>query len=153
MGPVHTALAFAALGLSIAVCAARKGTRTHKRLGLGYAAAMFGLNVTALGIYELLGSFGPFHYAALASLATLLAGLWPLLRRRAGWLRLHAEFMSWSVVGLWAAAAAEAGTRLLPEGFWTVTVVSSAAIIALGWVVIRRTLPQILERFPARARG
>ena len=42
---------------------------------------MVGLNVTALSIYRLTGVFGPFHWAALFSLATIVAGVVPVRRR------------------------------------------------------------------------
>ena len=41
----------------------RKGTRSHRRIGLAYAAALLLVNATALAIYDLYGRFGPFHVA------------------------------------------------------------------------------------------
>ena len=39
------------------------------------------LNATALAIYRLTGSVGPFHVAALLSAATVAGGLGPAVRR------------------------------------------------------------------------
>jgi uncharacterized membrane protein len=150
LGLVHTTAAFLALGLSLAILAARKGSRFHKRLGILYGACMVGLNFTAFAIYDLFGEFAAFHWAAVASFATLLAGLWPLVRRRPGWIDRHAYFMSWSVVGLWAAAAAEAATRVF-EAFFASALAASVLVIGVGAVIIWRTVPRILVRSPARA--
>ena len=54
-------------------------------------AASYSLNVTALMIYRLFGTFGPFHVAALVSLATLAAGVVTVVRRRPArtWVEHH----------------------------------------------------------------
>jgi len=90
----------------------RKGTLSHKRLGYLYAFSMIGLNITALLIYRLFHGPGPFHVLAVVSLSTLIAGLLPALRRRAGWLERHYRLMAWSYVGLGAAFLAETVVRL-----------------------------------------
>ena len=81
-------------------------------MGRGYGAAMLGVNLTALMIYELFGRFGPFHWTALASLATLLVGYWSVRRKRPGWRYRHAYFMTGSYVGLLAAAVSETASRV-----------------------------------------
>ena len=82
LGFVHTLFGLAALATGCAVVIRRKATRIHRRIGRAYVAAMLLLNLTALLIYDLYGRFGPFHVAALISLATVLAGIVPVLRRR-----------------------------------------------------------------------
>jgi hypothetical protein len=116
---------------------------------------MVALNGTALLIYDLFGRFGPFHWLALASLATLLAGLVPAMRKRPrrSWLFYHAEYMSWSYVGLLAAAVSEVTTRWfhLPFG-WTV-VISSLVVFIGGGLVIRQRVPGSIKALsvdPAR---
>jgi len=47
-----------------------------------YLAAMVSLNVSGLFIYNLYGHFGPFHWMALGSLLTLMAGMVPVFTRR-----------------------------------------------------------------------
>src|ERR1043166_546846 len=111
LGAAHYAAALAALALGLVVLVERKGTASHRVIGCGYVAAMILLNVTALGVYRLTGRFGPFHALALVSLATVIAGVAIVWRRRANWLRRHYYFMAWSYVGLLAAACAEAVTR------------------------------------------
>ena len=90
LGQLHFVSALVALGAGAFVLLDRKGTTRHRRVGWTYALAMLLLNATALLIYRLTASFGPFHVAALVSLATLLAGVVPMRRRRpASWLERH----------------------------------------------------------------
>ena len=114
LGWLHTALATAALVLGLGVVLRRKGTRSHRWLGRAYAVCMFGVVGTAFAIYNLYGRFGPFHWAAVISLVTLTGGLVPVLLRRPRrrWLAVHLGFMSYSYIGLVAALASEALTRL-----------------------------------------
>jgi uncharacterized membrane protein len=112
LGAAHFAAALAALALGLVVIMERKGTITHRLIGMGYVAAMIVLNVTALGVYRLTGQFGPFHVLALVSGATVIAGVSAVWRRKANWLSRHYTFMAWSYVGLLAATCAEVMTRL-----------------------------------------
>ncbi|MGI8843529.1 MAG: DUF2306 domain-containing protein [Gemmatimonadaceae bacterium] len=91
LGWFHTATAVAALASGAAVLIRRKGTRWHRRAGWTYVVSMILLNVTALMIYRLFGYFGPFHYAAVASLVTVLAGTVIVVRRRprGKWIEAH----------------------------------------------------------------
>ena len=59
-----------------------KGTKKHKQIGYAYTVSMLVVNITALMIYRLFGHFGIFHYAAVISLATLLAGIIPIMIKR-----------------------------------------------------------------------
>ena len=147
LGFVHTLLGLAALLAGCAVVIGPKGTRIHRSIGRGYVAAMLMLNVTALLIYDLYGRFGPFHVAALVSLATVLAGIVPMLRRRphATWMELHATFMSWSYVGLIAAFIAEIATHVPGVRFgWGVGAATIAAV-GVGAVLIHGRVPRILR--------
>ena len=58
---------------------APKGTSKHKRAGYFYCIAMLGVNITALMIYQLFGSFGIFHWLSILSLFTLCAGMIPVI--------------------------------------------------------------------------
>ena len=124
LGQVHFASAIASLALGAAVLLmSPKGTRRHRQVGWTYAVAMLVLNVTALMIYRLFGGFGPFHVAAIVSLAGLVAGITAAIKarssrldrdlaKRARWVERHYYWMTWSYVGLWAAAVSEVATRL-----------------------------------------
>src|SRR5262245_16186831 len=90
LGAAHFASAIAALALGAAVVpTTRKGTSEHRLVGMGFVLAMVTVNVTALGLYRLTGTFGPFHALALMSLMSLLLGVVPALRRQPGWLVAH----------------------------------------------------------------
>lgn len=150
LGAFHTATGFAAIGFGAAVFPLRKGTRLHKRVGLAYVTSMLLLNGTAFLIYDLFGGFGPFHAAAVGSLATLLAGLWPLLRRRPGWIVRHAHLMCWSYVGLLAAFVAEITGRVPGWDFgWSVGL-SSLAVIAIGGAILQIRIRPTLRPFLPR---
>ncbi len=79
IGWLHSVLAMSAIVSGAAMLLRQKGTRSHRRIGWLYVTSMVGLNVTALGIYRLSGHFGPFHAAAIVSLATVIA--WPIHAR------------------------------------------------------------------------
>src|SRR5919108_5806657 len=123
-GLVHALFGVAALTLGLTLLLRRKGTRAHRRIGQGYVLSMVLLNTTALMIYDLYGRFGPFHVAALVSLATIGAGFIPVYLRRppAAWMQLHATFMCWSYVGLLAAFVSEVAVRVPGIGFGTAVV-------------------------------
>jgi hypothetical protein len=111
---------------------------------------MIALNVTALSLYELYGHFGPFHWMALGSLLTLIAGMIPVFTRRpkGRWLGLHAAFINGSYVGLVAATAAEVTSRIpgTEEMFGLVVGGTSALVIGIGALLIQRTLPRTIRR-------
>ena len=164
LGQVHFAAALVALAAGAWVVARPKGTARHRRVGWLYAASMLTLNATALLLYRLTGAFGPFHAAALVSLATLVAGLLPVRRRRppGAWLARHYFFMAYSYLGLVAAAVAETATRLpavravaggATPAFWSVVALASAGVFVLGGWAIRRRAEPTLQAFrrPKRA--
>jgi uncharacterized membrane protein len=149
-GQIHLAAALAAIALGGIVLFRPKGGAGHRRLGYAYALAMVALNATALVIYRLTGHFNFLHGFALASLATLAAGLSFAIRRQpAGrWLDIHYRFMGWSYIGLLAAFVSESATRaLLPwlqrQGlasmgwFWAVVGGATVLVCAIGARLLR----------------
>jgi uncharacterized membrane protein len=156
LGWIHTLFGLVALLAGTAVIFLKKGTRWHRTLGRVYLTNMIALNVSALFIYKLYGRFGPFHWMALGSLLTLIVGMIPVLTRRpkGSWLELHAAFINGSYVGLVAATAAEITSRLpgTENAFGAVVASTSILVIAVGVYLIRRYLPQSINRTPARFR-
>jgi uncharacterized membrane protein len=136
----HVIAAIAAMLLGAVVFLNRKGSRLHVQVGIGYVVSMLIMNATALAINRLSGTVNAFHVGAVFSLATLMAGWVPAIRRkpRDRWLRYHFEFMSWSYVGLIAAAVSEAGTRLPNAPFVGAVLAGSAAVFLLGGILIVR---------------
>ena len=141
-----------AAGLVVALLP--KGRATHRRIGWVYVGAMLALNATALLIYDLFGRFGPFHFAALVSLMSIAGGLLPAVRRkpRRRWVRIHAFAMSWSYVGLLAAAASEISTRYLRLPFWWLVLAATLMVVAIGGFIVQTRVPHAVARFERRRR-
>ena len=148
VGLVHTLFGFAALLLGFLVLVGRKGTLIHRRVGQSYVFAMVALNGTALLIYDLYGRFGPFHIAAVVSLATVLGGLIPVVfrRPREAWMRLHATLMCWSYVGLFAAFVSEIAARVPGVRFGWRIMAATVAVVVVGAVLINGRVPTIVRK-------
>lgn len=98
----HTLLGPIALISGFISILLKKGTPLHKRIGYSYAVSMLLLTGSSLTIYNMFEGWGPFHYMALVSMATIFAALLPAwrYRHRANWLVWHNKMMLWSYVGL-----------------------------------------------------
>lgn len=133
-GLVHIIASVLALIFGTLVLTMPKGGRQHRKAGYLYAASMTFVVVTAFMIYRLWGIFGIFHVAATISGLTLAAGMLPaILRRPAGyWLDLHFNFMYWSVIGLYAALAAETLVRIPGQNFFSMVGVATLLVFAAG---------------------
>ena len=148
LGLFHTACAVIALVSGAAVLMRRKGTRIHRRMGWVYVASMLLMNGTALMIYRLFDGFGPFHAGAIFSLVTIAGGIVLAVRRRpANWLERHYFWMTWSYVGLWAAAVSEVATRTPGTGFWWMVLAGTVAVLGIGGTLIRRRASAVLAPF------
>jgi uncharacterized membrane protein len=170
LGAIHLAMAFTAITTGgIVLLTGPKGGRAHKRLGWVYLVSMLALNGSALFIYRLLGSFGPFHVAAIVSLAGVVLGGVLAVKarearkrgdraRRAALLDGHYRAISWSYIGLLAALVSETATRLeiaRPTGgpgraFWVAVIVATLAVVATGAYLIRTRSARVLAPFRVR---
>lgn len=113
VGFIHLIAALVAMVSGIWVLLIPKGDLKHKKIGYIYLAGMAVLNTTAFMIYSLYGYFGIFHWMAVLSSLTLLAGMVPILSNRtSNPIGTHLTYMYWSVVGLYAAFMAEVFSRL-----------------------------------------
>ena len=150
-GLVHAAFGLASVVLGAAVVLRPKGGRAHRRTGFAYAAMMLSLNTTALFIYDLFGRFGPFHWLALLSLATLACGMIPAWRRRpATWLDIHARCMSWSYAGVVMACVAAIGARVPGVRFVNGVVWPGLAVMIVAGILIRGRVPLLVARVRVR---
>lgn len=140
MGILHISSSMAALVCGSMVLLARKGTVAHKRVGYAYFFFMLLVNLSAFGIYRLYGTFGLFHYAALASLSTTLMGIVPLWtkRPRKHWRFFHISFSYWSVIGLWIAFVAEMLTRIPETPFYSMVGLAFVGITVGAGIGFRR---------------
>lgn len=144
LGLIHVLTALGAMVFGTLVIFARKGTAHHRRMGRSYLILMLAMNGTAMMNYELYGHFGPFHWMALLSLATLLAGYFAARNRKIAWKLRHAYFMSGSYVGLIAAAVAEVASRVPGWSFGASVTISSVVVIVAGiWIMLRK-IPRIV---------
>lgn len=143
-GLIHVLTAMAAMVVGTLVLLIKKGTRIHRLFGYLYFYLMLTLNGTAFMLYGLFGTFGPFHVAALVSLATLLAGFIPVIRRKPSnkWLIQHFTFMYFSIVGLYAAFASETLTRIPKTPFFTMVFIASFLITLAGVFLYKKMRPQ-----------
>ncbi|MBO3698827.1 DUF2306 domain-containing protein [Roseivirga sp. E12] len=133
IGLVHLIASLVATVAGTIVIGARKGTKFHKQVGYVYAISMLILNLTAFMTYRLFGTFGIFHYGAIGSLLTLLAGMIPAIRRKSKrWIYRHLGFMYWSVIGLYAAFASETFTRIPETPFFGMVGIATGVIMLLG---------------------
>ena len=82
VGSLHLITAILALITGTAVLILPKGTQLHKRMGYGYVASMIPMLITSFMLYNLFGSFGVFHVAALLSSLTLLGGMIPIFTKK-----------------------------------------------------------------------
>ncbi len=145
---LHIAAAVLALLAGALVLGSAKGTRWHRLMGRLYVTAMLVLNLSALNIYRLSGEFGAFHVAALFSLLVTLTGVTAVRWRwlRGGWLDMHFHLMSWSYVGLVAAAVSESAVRVPAVPFWPAVGIGTFLVMVLGAVIIRRQQARVLGK-------
>jgi uncharacterized membrane protein len=99
IGLLHLIASIGALILGTIVLSMRKGTQLHRKIGYGYAVCMTILLITAFMLYNLFGRWGIFHWTAVISSVTLLAGIVPMLIKSKNAIKLHISFMYWSVMG------------------------------------------------------
>ncbi len=112
---IHLLTAIMALVTGAIVLLDAKGTVFHKRAGYVFAGCLLLVNVTAAGMYNLTGTFNFLHVFVLISLASLIYGILPAIRRKSGnWLSRHVRGMTGAALGVWAAGFAELAVRVLP---------------------------------------
>jgi uncharacterized membrane protein len=147
----HVVAALSALLAGVAVVLLPKGTHTHRVIGTAYGLALILVNVAALLLHRE-SVFGVFHWLAVASLVTLVAGLSPLLlgKRTPSVIAAHAFCMTWSYVGVAAAGCGQLAVAVGQDlAAWVVPVVIGA-VLSIGGVVIFGKVPSILDRLLAQ---
>ena len=135
-GLIHLISSVVALVSGTLVLIMKKGTKRHKQIGYVYVISMAMLIVTAFMIYRLFSGWGIFHYATIGSLITIGLGMIPVWTKKptGKWKYHHFSFMYWSVVGLYAAFAAEVLTRIPETPFWGMVGIATMIIMIVGSV-------------------
>ena len=134
IGVVHLLCSIISMIAGALVLSIKKGTIIHKRLGYFYTLNMLIVLITALMIYRLFGTFGPFHYIAVIGFLYITGGILPVLFRPNNWIKFHVYFMYWSVVGLYAAFVAEVAVRVPNSAFWWMVGIGTALVTVFGGI-------------------
>ncbi len=139
IGLFHTIMASVAMITGLVVVFNTKGTIFHKRIGYVYVVSMLLLNLSAFFIVNF-GGFSIFHFFSIISLATVIAGILPAIRKTKNWFGYHYYFMSWSVVGLYCAFWSEVGTRFVKnmQQFWWAVALATIITILIGNSIIKK---------------
>lgn len=149
IGGVHLITALLSFVLGTMVLVTKKGTGFHKKTGYAYVIAMLLVNITAFMIYRLFGGFGLFHIAAIVSLASIILGMIPILRKKKkkDWRVHHFSWMYWSVIGLYAAFASEVLTRVPETPFFAMVGVATGVIMLGGSIIFRKNKDKWAKAF------
>lgn len=149
-GLAHLISGIIALFFGGLVIILKKGTLLHKRIGYIYAISMAILIITSFGIYRLFGKFGLFHYLSIVSTFSLVAGMTPMFKkvRTPKDYETHFKRMYWSVVGLYAAFAAESFVRI-PKfgGFWSAVAWSFVLVFVICFITFIKMRPEWSKKF------
>ncbi len=158
-GLIHLISSIIALVTGLLVLTTTKGTTRHKKIGYIYVVSMVVLNLTAFMIYRLFGKFAIFHWFAVLSCLTLIAGMYPVLTKKSkNYLLTHFNFMYWSVVGLYCAFCAEILTRIpflydLPNKrqlFGILTGVSIFIVMIIATIIFAKMKPKWTKQYERR---
>ncbi len=150
VGLIHLVSGILALIFGGLVLILKKGTLLHKRIGYVYVVSMVILLISSFGIYRLFGKFGVFHYLSLVSTFSLGAGMLPMFKkdRTPKDIEIHFKRMYWSVVGLFAAFAAESFVRI-PKfgGFWSAVAWSFVVVFIICFIAFLKMRPVWSKKF------
>lgn len=151
-GLIHLIASCLALITGTIILVLTKGTKLHKQIGYAYLISMSVLIITAFMIYRLFDGWGIFHYTSLVSLITIIAGMVPIWTRRPvkSWKYLHFSFMYWSVMGLYAAFAAEIMTRIPETPFYNMVGMATGVIMLTGGVFFGLNKDKWAKKFGAK---
>jgi uncharacterized membrane protein len=150
IGLIHLISGVVALISGGLVIVLKKGTLIHKRIGYIYVISMAILIISSFGIYRLFGKFGLFHYLSIISSFSLIAGMIPMFKktRTPKDYETHFKRMYWSVVGLFAAFAAESFVRV-PKfgGFWNAVAWSFVLVFIICLIAFIKMRPVWSKKF------
>lgn len=146
-GAIHTLLAMLGIVVGLIQLLRPKRGPAHRARGYAFVYAMLIGDGAAMLIFQFTGQFNILHVGAIVNLACVVAAVIPVLRdpRPRNWKNQHYYWMSWSYVGLLAAAATELVVRThhpaTKEQAWMVTAATSMLMTVIGYVLINRYRP------------
>lgn len=146
-GWVHTVLASVGILVGAEQLIRTRRDWWHRQLGYVYVASMVVADLSILSVYRFNGRFNAFHVGAIVNLLCLWMALHPMLAspRPLQWRLKHYMWVSWSYVGLLAAALTEFIIRTQPLGSdgaaILATVFASTVVGVVGAVLIQRFRP------------
>jgi uncharacterized membrane protein len=149
-GAMHTILASLAIGIGIIQFWRRKGDRVHRALGYLYVYGLLVADGAAMLIYQFTGKLNILHFGAVTNLICIALGMFAVLARppNTDWRSMHYNWISWSYVGLLAAAATELIVRTVAFSnqmqIWSATAAATITVTAVGFVLIKRNRPMPL---------
>ncbi len=147
IGFLHLLFSIISMITGLIVILNTKGTKFHKKVCNVYVVNMLLLNISSFFISNFNG-FSIFHFFAIVSLITILAGMYPVLKRSENWLQKHYYFMAWSVVGLYCAFWSEVGTRFVKnmQYFWWAVAIATFLTAFLGFYFIKKNAKKLTEQ-------
>ena len=155
-GWIHTILSSIGILVGAEQLLRTRRDRLHRWLGYVYVVAMVTADFAILTVYRFNGHFNAFHVGALANLLCIGMALQPMLAttRPRQWKIKHYMWMSWSYVGLLAAALTEFIVRTQPlpgrGASLVATVLATSFVCGVGaWVIQRHKPAPVPERAPA----
>ena len=136
IGLIHLISSCFALLFGTLVLITTKGTKQHVKIGYLYLIGMGILIISSLMIYRSFNGWGIFHYATLLSLIIIIIGMVPIWTKKPmnKWKYRHFSFMYWSVIGLYAAFAAEIFTRIPKTPFFGMVGLATGVILIVGGI-------------------
>lgn len=114
-----------------------KGTAFHRQIGYVFVAALVGVNLSALLIYDFNnGDISVFHFLIPVSVFFLGFGIIPMIgKRKSNSLNRHIIGMNGAVLGLWAAGATEYFVRELASGLNKTELISYSFAISAPFAI------------------
>ncbi len=146
-GAIHTVLAMLCIVVGLLQLVRPKRGPGHRARGYAYVYAMVVADGAIMLVYRFTGQFNLFHAAAILNLTCIVFAIIPVLRspRPANWKLQHYYWISWSYVGLLAAAATEFVVRTVGlatrSQAWTVSAVISIVVSSIAYILIERCRP------------
>ena len=146
-GAIHSVLAMLCIAVGLIQLLRPKRGPGHRARGYAFVYAMLVADGAALLVFQFTGKFNILHAGAIVNLLCVIAAVVPVLRtpRPQNWKNLHYYWMSWSYVGLIAAAATELVVRTVHLGTrgqaWAVTAAMSVLVTTIGYILINRYRP------------